>query len=50
LEGLSDLFSIERKITLCIEFVYKEVACDSATANGKKKKKKKKSATEAQRL
>jgi hypothetical protein len=43
------LFSIGRKITLCIEFVYKEVACDSATANGKKKKKKK-SATEAQRL
>jgi hypothetical protein len=47
LEGLSDLFSIGRKITLSMEFVYKEVACDSATAKGKKKKK---SATEAQRL
>ncbi|KAH6702781.1 hypothetical protein BKA61DRAFT_560880 [Leptodontidium sp. MPI-SDFR-AT-0119] len=47
LEGLSDLFSIGRKITLSMEFVYKEVACDSVTAKGKKKKKR---ATEAQRL
>ncbi|KAH9203533.1 hypothetical protein DL95DRAFT_472293 [Leptodontidium sp. 2 PMI_412] len=49
LEGLSDLFSMGRKITLSIEFVYKEVACDSTTAKGKTKKNKK-SATEAQRL
>jgi hypothetical protein len=47
LEGLSDLFSMGRKITLSMEFVYKEVTCDSTTAKGKKKKK---SATEAQRL
>ncbi|PVH68670.1 hypothetical protein DL98DRAFT_564632 [Cadophora sp. DSE1049] len=47
LEGLSDLFSMGRKIILSMEFVYKEVACDSATAKGKKKNK---SATEAQRL
>jgi hypothetical protein len=47
LEGLSDLFSMGRKITLSIEFVYKEVTCNSITAKGKKKKK---SAIEAQRL
>ncbi|KAH9203554.1 hypothetical protein DL95DRAFT_231477, partial [Leptodontidium sp. 2 PMI_412] len=47
LEGLSDLFSMGRKITLSMEFVYKEVASDSAKAKGKKKKK---SATDAQRL
>ncbi|KAH6661717.1 hypothetical protein B0J14DRAFT_622130 [Halenospora varia] len=47
LEGLSDLFSMGRKITLSMEFVYKEVACDAVTVKGKKKKK---SATEAQRL
>ena len=29
LEGLSDLFSMGRKITFNIEFVYKEVTCDS---------------------
>jgi hypothetical protein len=39
LEGLSDLFNMGRKITLSMEFVYKEVASDSATAKGKKKKK-----------
>jgi hypothetical protein len=47
LEGLSDLFSMGRKITFSMEFVYKGVTCDSTTAKGKKKKK---SATEAQRL
>ena len=41
------MFSMGRKITLSIEFVYKEVACDTATGKGKKKKT---SATEAQRL
>ena len=46
LEGLGNLFSKGRKITFSIEFVYKEVTCDSTTAKGKKKK----SATEAQRL
>ncbi|KAH9210820.1 hypothetical protein DL95DRAFT_412652 [Leptodontidium sp. 2 PMI_412] len=46
LEGLSHLFSMGRKITFSMEFVYKEVTCDSTTAKGKKKK----SATEAQRL
>jgi hypothetical protein len=47
------LFSKRRKITFSMEFVYKEVICDSITAKGKKKKKKKKkkkSATEAQKL
>ncbi|CZR52126.1 uncharacterized protein PAC_02003 [Phialocephala subalpina] len=39
LEGLSDLFSMGRKITLSMEFVYKEVTCDFITAKGKKKKK-----------
>jgi hypothetical protein len=38
------LFSKRRKITFSMEFVYKEVTGDSATAKGKKKKK---SATEA---
>ena len=47
LGGLSDLFSMGRKITVSMEFVYKEVASDSAKVKGKKKKK---SATEAQRL
>jgi hypothetical protein len=47
LEGLGDLFSKGRKITFSIEFVYKEVTCDSITAKGKRKKK---SAIEAQRL
>ncbi|ELR08372.1 hypothetical protein GMDG_03161 [Pseudogymnoascus destructans 20631-21] len=47
LECLSDLFSKGRKITFSMEFVYKEVTCDSTTAKGKKKKK---SATEAQKL
>jgi hypothetical protein len=47
LEGLSNLFSKERKITFNIEFVYNEVTGNSATAKGKKMKK---SATEAQRL
>ncbi|KFZ25414.1 hypothetical protein V502_00118 [Pseudogymnoascus sp. VKM F-4520 (FW-2644)] len=47
LEGLSDLFSKGRKITFSMEFVYKEVTCDSTTAKGKKKKK---SATEAQKF
>jgi hypothetical protein len=46
LEGLSNLFSKGRKITLGMEFVYKEVICESTTAKGKKRK----SATEAQRL
>jgi hypothetical protein len=44
------LFSKGRKITFSIEFVYKEVTCNSTTIKGKKKKKKKKSATEAQKL
>jgi hypothetical protein len=48
LEGLGDLFNNGRKITVGMEFVYKEVTCDSTTAKGKKKKNK--SATEAQRL
>lgn len=43
------MFNIGRKITLSMEFVYKEVACNSTTAKGKKKKKKK-SAIKAQRL
>jgi hypothetical protein len=47
LEGLGDLFSKGRKITFSMEFVYKEVTCDSTTAKGKRKKK---SATEAQKL
>lgn len=47
LEGLGDLFSKGRKITLSIEFVYKEVPRDSTTAKGKKKNK---SATETQKL
>jgi len=47
LESPGDLFSMGRKITLSMEFVYKEVASGSATARGKKKKE---SATEAQRL
>ena len=47
LEGLSDLFSKGRGITFSIEFIYKEVTCESTTAKGKKKKK---SATEAQKL
>ena len=47
LEGLADLFRKGRKITFSMEYVYKEVTCDSITAKGKKKKK---SATEAQRL
>jgi hypothetical protein len=47
LEGLGDLFSKGRKITFSMEFVYKEVTCESTTAEGKKKKK---SATEAQKL
>ncbi|KFZ18368.1 hypothetical protein V501_01260 [Pseudogymnoascus sp. VKM F-4519 (FW-2642)] len=47
LEGLSDLFSKGRKVTFSMEFVYKEVTCDSTTAKGKKKKK---NATEAQKL
>lgn len=33
------MFNIGRKITLNIEFVYKEVTCDFITAKGKKKKK-----------
>ncbi|PVH69781.1 hypothetical protein DL98DRAFT_623279 [Cadophora sp. DSE1049] len=47
IQGLSNLFSIRRKIILSIEFVYKEVTYDSAIVKGKKKKK---SATKAQRL
>jgi hypothetical protein len=47
LEGLGDLFSKGRKITFSMEFVYKEVTCESTTAMGKKKKK---SATETQKL
>ncbi|KAH8800845.1 hypothetical protein F5884DRAFT_809026 [Xylogone sp. PMI_703] len=47
LEGLGDLFSKGKKITLSMEFVYKEVTRDSTTAKDKKKKK---SATEAQKL
>jgi hypothetical protein len=47
LEGLGDLFSKGRKITFSVEFVYKEVSCESTTVKGKKKKK---SATEAQKL
>jgi hypothetical protein len=47
LEGLGDIFSKGRKITFSMEFVYKEVTCDSITAKGKRKKK---SATDAQRL
>ncbi|ELR06464.1 hypothetical protein VC83_03635 [Pseudogymnoascus destructans] len=46
-ESLSDLFSKGRKIAFSMEFVYKEVTCDSTMAKGKKKKK---SATEAQKL
>jgi hypothetical protein len=46
LEGLGDLFSKGRRITFSMEFVYKEVTCESTTVKGKKKK----SATEAQRL
>jgi len=42
------LFSKGQKITFSMEFVYKEVHCDSTIAKGKKKKKK--SATEAQKL
>jgi hypothetical protein len=35
------MISKGRKITFSIEFVYKKVTCNSATAKGKKKKKKK---------
>ncbi len=45
IEGLSALFSKRRKITLSMEFIYKEVAGESV-AKGKKKK----SATETQKL
>jgi hypothetical protein len=45
--SLDDLFSKGRKIIFTMEFVYKEVTCNSITAKGKRKKK---SATEAQRL
>jgi hypothetical protein len=41
------LFSIGRKITFNMEFVYKEVTCDFTIAKGKKKKK---TTIEAQRL
>jgi len=41
------LFSKGRKITFSMEFVYKEVTCDSIIVKGKKKKK---SAIEAQKL
>lgn len=44
LESLSDLFSKGRKITFSVEFVYKEVTCNSIAVKGKKRKK---SATEA---
>jgi len=43
LEGLGDLFSKGRKITVTMEFVYKEATCESTTVKGKKKK----NATEA---
>jgi hypothetical protein len=39
LEGLSNLFNKEKKITFSIEFIYKEVTCDSIIAKSKKKKK-----------
>lgn len=47
LENLGGLFSKGRKITFDMEFVYKEVICESITVKGKKKKK---SATDAQKL
>jgi hypothetical protein len=39
LEGLGDLFSKGRKITFSMEFVYKEVTCESTTAKGRKRRK-----------
>lgn len=47
MEGLGTLSSKGRKITLCMDFVYKEAAKESKTTKGKKKKKK--SATDAQK-
>lgn len=46
LEGLGALFGKGRKITLAMEFVFKESTGEPATAKGKKKKT---SATDAQR-
>lgn len=46
LQGLADLFSKGRKITLRMDFIYKEVAAESGAAKGSKKKK---SATDAQK-
>ncbi|KAL0933509.1 uncharacterized protein CTRU02_212472 [Colletotrichum truncatum] len=47
LEGLSDLFSKRRKITLRVELIFKEAIGDSAAVKSKKKGQ---SATEAQKL
>ncbi|KFA51017.1 hypothetical protein S40293_10156 [Stachybotrys chartarum IBT 40293] len=46
MEGLETLFKKGRKITLNMEFIYKEITGDSRSAKGKNKKK---SATEAQK-
>lgn len=46
LEGLDDLFRKGRKITIGMEFIYKEVTRDLGTTKGKKKK----SASDAQKL
>ena len=49
MEGLGTLFKVGRKITLSVEFVYKEVVNESTGTRAAKKAKKKKTQTDVQR-